>query len=221
MWLRLTGGGILIINLRRSDVRRFIMGIPIPIRRRRFSIWVRSRNCDCLVTWFCYHLIAKPGNKTATVSWPDPYRGTPNWNNTYSRSNEPLPMAIHYGDVIMGAIASQITNLTIVYSTVYSDADQRKHQSSTSLTFVWGIHRGPVNSPHKWPVTRKFFPFDDVIMMSHEAITVRRNRRYLNLTTFVVNSNDSMHRISSFRDWSNALTSNIPTSFGAGILQHQ
>ena len=36
-------------------------------------IWVRSRNCGCLVTWFCYLLIAKPGNKTATVSWPDPY----------------------------------------------------------------------------------------------------------------------------------------------------
>ena len=36
-------------------------------------IWVRSRNCGCLVTWFCYQLIAKPGNKTAAVSWPDPY----------------------------------------------------------------------------------------------------------------------------------------------------
>ena len=65
----------------------------------------------------------------------------------------------------MGAIASQLTSLTIVYSTVYSDADQRKHQSSASLAFVWGIRRGPVNSPHKWPVTRKMFPFDDVIMM--------------------------------------------------------
>ena len=64
----------------------------------------------------------------------------------------------------MGAIASQITSPTIVYSTVYSDADQRKHQSSASLAFVGGIHRGPVNSPHKWPVTRKMFPFDDVIM---------------------------------------------------------
>ena len=64
----------------------------------------------------------------------------------------------------MGEIASQITSLTIVYSTVYSDADQRKHQSSASLAFVWGIHRGPVNSPHKWPVTRKMFPFDDVII---------------------------------------------------------
>ena len=47
---------------------------------------------------------------------------------------------------------------------VYSGADQSKHQNSASLAFVWGIHRGPVNSPHKWPVTRKMFPFDDVIM---------------------------------------------------------
>ena len=73
----------------------------------------------------------------------------------------------HYGAVITGAIASQITGLTIVYSTFYSGADQRKHKSSTSLAFVWGIHRGPVNSPHKWPVTRKIFPFDDVIMVGH------------------------------------------------------
>ena len=64
----------------------------------------------------------------------------------------------------MGTMASQITSLTIVYSTVYSGADQRKHQSSASLAFVRGIHRGPVNSPHKWPVTRKIVPFDDVIM---------------------------------------------------------
>ena len=61
----------------------------------------------------------------------------------------------HYNDVIMGAIASQNTSLTIVYSTVYSGADQGKHESSASLAFVRGIHRGPVNSPHKWPVTRK------------------------------------------------------------------
>ena len=69
-----------------------------------------------------------------------------------------------YSDVIIGAMAFQITSLTIVYSTVYSGADQRKHQSSTSLAFVRGIHRWPVNSPHKGPVTRKMFPFDDVIM---------------------------------------------------------
>ena len=50
------------------------------------------------------------------------------------------------------------------YWIVYSDADQRKHESSASLAFVWGIHRWPVNSPHKGPVTRKMLPFDDVIM---------------------------------------------------------
>ena len=71
----------------------------------------------------------------------------------------------HYNDVIMGARASQITSLMIVCSTVYSDADERKHQSSASLAFVWGIHQWPVNSPHKWPVTRKMIPFDDVIMI--------------------------------------------------------
>ena len=75
-----------------------------------------------------------------------------------------LLMTIHNIDVIMTTMASQITSLTVVYSTVYSDADQRKHQSSTSLAFVRGIHRGPVHSPQKWPVTRKMFPFDDVIM---------------------------------------------------------
>ena len=69
----------------------------------------------------------------------------------------------------MGTIASQITSLTIVYSSVYSGADQRKHQSSASLAFVRWIHRGPVNSPHKWPVTRKMFPFDDVIMKSFDS----------------------------------------------------
>ena len=70
----------------------------------------------------------------------------------------------HYNDVIMIMIASQITSLTIVYLTVYSGAHQRKHQSSASMAFVRGIHRGPVNSPHKGPVTRKMFPFNDVIM---------------------------------------------------------
>ena len=47
---------------------------------------------------------------------------------------------------------------------LYWDADQRKHQSSAPLAFVRGIHRRPINSPHKWPVTRKIFLFDDVTM---------------------------------------------------------
>ena len=47
---------------------------------------------------------------------------------------------------------------------------QRKHQSSASLAFVRWIHRGLVISPHKWPVTRKMFPFDDVIMSKLECL---------------------------------------------------
>ena len=77
-----------------------------------------------------------------------------------TQENTGKSMKRQYRDVIMGAIASQITSLAIVYSAFYSGADQRKHQSFVSLAFMRGIHRGP----HKWPVTRKMFPFDDVIM---------------------------------------------------------
>ena len=66
-------------------------------------------------------------------------------------------------------MASQITSLRIVYSTICSGADQRKHQSSASLAFVQGIHRWPVNSPHKRPVMQKMFPFDDIIMFTQEC----------------------------------------------------
>ena len=63
---------------------------------------------------------------------------------------------IHHSDVITGVMASQITSLAIIHSTVY---------------FVGGgggggLHRSPVNSPHKWPVTRKMFPFEDVIILA-------------------------------------------------------
>ena len=97
--------------------------------------------------WFMF-------NETAFLLWPKLYIGMRYLYNF-------LTCYDHYDDVIMGEIASQINSLTIVYSAVYSGADQSKHQSSASLAFVWGIHRGPVNSPHKWTVTRKMFPFDD------------------------------------------------------------
>ena len=67
-------------------------------------------------------------------------------------------------------MTSQITCLTIAYSIVNSCADQRKHQRSASLTFVRGIHQSPVNSRHKWPVTLKMLPFDDVIMVSFNLV---------------------------------------------------
>ena len=67
---------------------------------------------------------------------------------------------LYYSDVRMSEMATQITSVSIISSTVCSGA----HQSSASLAFVRGIHRSPVDSPHKEPVTRKTFPFDDVIM---------------------------------------------------------
>ena len=125
--------------------------------------------CQCMQSMFEELIVYWPASFWSQWQW---------WKAVVSSSNCRVPphsqrsltgkmYAIntsHYGDVIVDAIASQITSLTIVYSIVYSDADQRKHQSSTSLAFVQGIHRGPVNSPHKWPVTRQMFPVDDVIM---------------------------------------------------------
>ena len=101
-----------------------------------------------------------------TVEWPViwdymtfmwcHHNGALTWNSMVALWN--------YSDVRMGTMASQITRLAIVYSTVYSGADQRKHQSCASLAFVWGIHRWTVNSSHEGPLMRKMFPFDDVIM---------------------------------------------------------
>ena len=112
-------------------------------RARRFLIFELLK-CGHMT----FQTIAYPREICAFISHQDHYSNT----------------IRHYNDVIMSAMASQITSLTIAYSTVYSVADQIKHQSYASLAFVRGIHRWPVNSPHKGPVTRKMFPFDDVIM---------------------------------------------------------
>ena len=72
------------------------------------------------------------------------YCNTRKYNNEYEKVMIKADIShadSHYADVIMTKMASQITSLTVVYSTVYSDADQIKHQSSASLAFVWGIHR--------------------------------------------------------------------------------
>ena len=83
----------------------------------------------------------------------------------------------------MSAIGCQINSLTVVYSTVYSGADKKKHQSSASLAFVRGIHRWPGNSPHKWPVTRKIFPFDDVTICTNQLAWLQCVRLVRNLYT--------------------------------------
>ena len=69
-----------------------------------------------------------------------------------------------YSDVIMDTMASQFTSLTNSLLNHLFSADQSKHQRSVSLGFVRGIHRWPVDSPHKLRVTRKLFPFDEVIV---------------------------------------------------------
>ena len=100
------------------------------------------------------------------------------WNWTLLKLPSLAPA--HYSGIIMGTIASQITSLTIVYSNVYSDADRRsKKTPKIRVTgHMRGIHRGPVNSPHKWPVTRKMFPFDDVIMFRAESGGIPSQRAF-------------------------------------------
>ena len=104
---------------------------------------------------------------------------------------------INYGDVIMSAMASQITAVSIVFSAVCSGFDQRKHQSSALLAFVRGIHRWLVDSPHKGTVTRKMFPFDDVIMLCEiyllgwQSISFRSNLNNDRLTAKLTESSNN------------------------------
>ena len=95
-----------------------------------------------------------------------------------------VKISLHYNDVIMSGMAFQITSLIIVYLTVSSGAAQRKHQSSASLAFVRAIHRRPVNSPHKGPVTRKMFPFDDGIMTQIQYLPGGRLNKKDGLTRY-------------------------------------
>ena len=88
-------------------------------------------------------------------------------------------------DVIIGTVVSQITSPNIVYWIVYSGADQRRHQSSASLAFVWGIHRWPVISPHKWSVTWKMYPFEDVIIFPVYSV-VQNFKRFFPIWHFLI-----------------------------------
>ena len=76
----------------------------------------------------------------------------------------------HYSNVIMSGMASQITGIWTVRLAVCSGAHRRKYQSSASLAFARGIHRWPVDSPHKGPVTWNTFSFDDVIMNASQPM---------------------------------------------------
>ena len=126
----------------------------------------------------CFHLMTSPWSRNGWVNILSMYRlpvcryhnNGNKKHSLYRLFNTKLFIPwtndgiFHYSDVIMGAMSSQMTGVSIVCTTVCSGADQRKHQSSASLAFVRGIHRSQVNSPHKGPVTGKLSPLDDVIM---------------------------------------------------------
>ena len=124
--------------------------------------------------WMRYHIRQKTmdviDNPCHNISYTC-YKNEHTWSEIRITERR-VVMVPHYNDVIMSALAFQITSLTIVYSTIYSGADQSTHQSSASLAFVLGIHRWPVNSPQKWPVTRKTFPFDDVIVNLSSLVVI-------------------------------------------------
>ena len=68
-------------------------------------IWVRSQNCGCLVTWFCYQLIVKPGNKTATVPWPHPYVSKLKWTSVVAS----MPVQVSEVETVLAHIFNSLT----------------------------------------------------------------------------------------------------------------
>ena len=149
----------------KNKVSQIVDFVAIPMQWYRGMLTVENEKRPFRNICMHTHTYATPPHPTPT---PTPQKNTDtaaisnvNFTNKtisiYIYTSTNINGSDHYNDVIMGAIASLISSLTIVYSTVYSDADQRKHQSSASLAFVRGIHWAPVNSPHKWPVTRKCF----------------------------------------------------------------
>ena len=143
--------------------------VPADLSRYISPIW---RHCNVLVQSKITNAVYSKNCGVVWYGWFNPYH----IRVTSLSLGQSYPVTwtkiFRYNDVMMSANTSQITSLTIVYSTVYSGADQRKHQSSASLAFVRAIHRWPVNSPHKGPVTRKMFLFDDVIMKIRHNETV-------------------------------------------------
>ena len=106
----------------------------------------------------------------------------------------------HYDDVIMSAIASQITSLTIVNSTVYPGADQRKHQSSASLAFVWGTHRNRWISHTKGQLRGKCLHF-----MTSSWINVTYAPIQINWARNIASYSFSQQPASSFTTVSNVM----------------
>ena len=115
----------------------------------------------------------------------------------------------------MSTIVSQITGVTIVYSNVCSGADQRKNQSSASLADARRIHQSSSNSPQKEPVTRKKFPFDDVIMIYQQVVIIQYSLRDLTITkNKIVFYHQSYQHVDT---WSNTWLINFLENFIAWL----
>ena len=115
----------------------------------QMHIWIGSWRCGFRVTWFCSPLLSMSINVRTQVrrdilmKWLD------------ARLWHDMPYIKHH--MVVSFLRFAVLTLRWCHN-------QRKHQISTSLAFVRGIHRSPVNSPHKWPVTCKMFPLNDAIM---------------------------------------------------------
>ena len=110
--------------------------------------------------------------------------------------------------ITVGTIASHITSLTIVYSTVYAGADQRTHQSSASLALVRGIHRGPVNSPHKWPATRKIWWRHHEF--THNAMQARIPSNYIWIRKSYTQQHQPIDLIHKYPECTCSISHNVP-----------
>ena len=125
--------------------------------------WIPHIKASDAELWCFLWFAPKKGLSKQSWGWWFETPSRPLWRHSNEQClRECLSNVTHCSDLIKSVIASQITGVSIVCTTVCSSADQTKHQSSTSLAFV----RGPVNSRHKGPVTRKVFPFDDVVMLN-------------------------------------------------------
>ena len=107
----------------------------------------------------------------------------------------------------MSAMTSQITRVSIIFSTVCSGTDQRKYQSYKPLAFVREIHRWREFYPKRGPVTRKMFPFDDVITRKMSSTTMStmslRPQCVNNINSEVINKNTKRHTAQTIVSWPN------------------
>ena len=162
----------------------------------RFNVLIIFANCEpsksiwimfvIFIYWCMSNIVNKWINRVGNQ--------TCGYHNFYSKMSTLLALSqgnSHYNDIIMSAMASQITSLTIIYSTFYSGADQRKHKS---LAFVRGIHPWPVYSPHKGPVTKKMFPFGDIIMWKNCFNTIAADGCLVNIRSHDIRSHDNYYR---------------------------